>query len=443
MRQILLATLILGLSVLPALAEGTVRPKPRPSVAATEVPVSPRPLYRPEAGSALAMAAAKALVSPRPQRRPGAGIVDATPRDPGSLIESALPPLPEPAPVVLPPGPDEIAEAPRAPRDRLDPAPEASVMVLSTSTAPRLPDAAAAVRGRFVSAPAPALGPLARQNAMPETVLPAALVMSPFRPARRPAADAATPRPEVSPMVSPRPRPRVAVAAAATQAVPAVLVRTAPVPAIEVRPAKRPKGIAAPRSDDEAEVTLAAAVRVPPSETLVRPKKGSVCGDPSIRGEKLAPIPAQVRGCGIAEPVRVTEVDGVRLSVPATLDCDAARALKAWVVKGLKPAFGKKGVTELRIAASYACRSRNNIKGARISEHGRGNAIDIAAVTLRNGTVIDVLRDYRRDAGKPLRQAHKAACGIFGTTLGPGSDGYHENHLHFDVARHRGGPYCR
>jgi hypothetical protein len=62
---------------------------------------------------------------------------------------------------------------------------------------------------------------------------------------------------------------------------------------------------------------------------------------------------------------------------------------------------------------------------------------------LGNGQVLDVLRDYRGGEGKVLRTAHKAACGTFGTTLGPGSDGYHENHLHFDTARYRSGTYCR
>ena len=44
---------------------------------------------------------------------------------------------------------------------------------------------------------------------------------------------------------------------------------------------------------------------------------------------------------------------------------------------------------------------------------------------------------------KAIRKAQKAACGIFGTTLGPGSDGYHEDHLHFDTASYRNGSYCR
>ena len=41
-----------------------------------------------------------------------------------------------------------------------------------------------------------------------------------------------------------------------------------------------------------------------------------------------------------------------------------------------------------------------------------------------------------KDARERLRQA---ACARFTTVLGPGSDGYHENHIHLDVIVRRGG----
>lgn len=167
--------------------------------------------------------------------------------------------------------------------------------------------------------------------------------------------------------------------------------------------------------------------------------KGSVCDDPMIKGEKLAPVKSKVKGCGIPEAVRVTSVAGVRLSTPATVNCGAAKALKSWVEKGVEPVYGEGKVVQLEIAASYSCRPRNNKKGARVSEHGRGNAIDISGLTFSNGKSVSVLRDY----DKSMRKIHKNACGIFGTTLGPGSDGYHEDHLHFDTMRYRSGPYCR
>ncbi|MDQ2067404.1 extensin family protein [Xinfangfangia sp. CPCC 101601] len=173
-------------------------------------------------------------------------------------------------------------------------------------------------------------------------------------------------------------------------------------------------------------------------ERLNNSLKGSVCGVAAIKGEKIAPIKAKVQGCGLSDGVRVTSVSGVRLSQAATIDCDTAKALNTWVDKVVQPAYGGE-VVELKIAAHYICRPRNNKKGAKVSEHGRGKAVDIGGFVMANGKVLPVLGGFNRT----MRKAHKGACGIFGTTLGPGSDGYHEDHLHLDTARHRNGSYCR
>jgi len=101
-------------------------------------------------------------------------------------------------------------------------------------------------------------------------------------------------------------------------------------------------------------------------------------------------------------------------------------------------------VTSLKVAAHYACRTRNSRKGARISEHGKGRAIDIAAFRLDNGDEISVLDDWNSSRkGRILRRLHASACGPFGTVLGPDSDRHHQDHFHFDTARHRNGSYCR
>lgn len=180
----------------------------------------------------------------------------------------------------------------------------------------------------------------------------------------------------------------------------------------------------------------------PKAAPKVMPVKGAVCGDSGIRGAELPRVSSRIKGCGIENPVRVTEVAGVRLTTPATIDCATASALKTWVTKSVQPAFGNQ-VRQLRVAASYACRPRNSRKGARISEHGKGRAIDISAFILKSGPELTVLRDYSGKQGAPIRKAHKGACGIFGTTLGPGSDGHHMDHLHLDVAAYRNGPYCK
>lgn len=172
---------------------------------------------------------------------------------------------------------------------------------------------------------------------------------------------------------------------------------------------------------------------------------GPVCGDPSILGTEITRIKGPGR-CGIEEPVRVYAVAGVALNPGARMKCETAAALKTWINDGARPAARKAGaeIKSLRVAADYACRGRNNKRGARLSEHGKGNAIDISAVGFTNGEVATILSDWRKGPySKPLKAMHKAACGPFGTTLGPGSDGYHEDHLHFDIADHRNGPYCR
>ena len=80
--------------------------------------------------------------------------------------------------------------------------------------------------------------------------------------------------------------------------------------------------------------------------------------------------------------------------------------------------------------AAYECRGRNRIVGAQISEHGKGNALDIRALTLTNGRSYE-LTDIA--VAKEARERLKAsACARFTTVLGPASDGFHEGHVHVD-----------
>jgi hypothetical protein len=205
-----------------------------------------------------------------------------------------------------------------------------------------------------------------------------------------------------------------------------------------LRPMLRPDGVA--------ERTTATAARNISSSVAQSGQRGALCGQAGLEGERLEAIAGRVRGCGIAEPVRLRVVNGIPLSTPATINCETARALQQWVGQSLVPSVGRHGggVTSLRVVASYACRTRNNQPGARISEHGRGNAIDIAGIGLADGSELTVSTDWRtRREGRILRDVHAGACGPFGTVLGPNSDRFHRDHFHFDVARHRSGPYCR
>lgn len=182
----------------------------------------------------------------------------------------------------------------------------------------------------------------------------------------------------------------------------------------------------------------------PPQKKFRR--KGSVCGVRAIRGATIEQFSDSSSGCGIRNPVRITSVAGVGLSTPAIVDCETAKALHRWVVKAAEPALRRRGggLSELRVAASYACRTRNNRKGAKLSEHAKGHAIDISGFRLENGTQVTVLKGWNSVRyGSVLKKLHKSACGTFGTVLGPRSDAHHRDHFHFDTARYRKGAYCR
>ena len=199
-------------------------------------------------------------------------------------------------------------------------------------------------------------------------------------------------------------------------------------PFLSLRPVDRPQAI-------EAMAERRAAER----------RAGAVCGDLDIQGEAVGRVPG-AGSCGIDGAVRVRSVAGIALSRGTLMDCRTAAALKTWVERGLKPAVGDLGggPVSLRVAAGYACRGRNNDPNARLSEHSFGRAIDISAIRLADGSRISVLRDWGRGAkGRALSAMWRAACGPFGTVLGPAANAAHRDHFHFDTARYRSGSYCR
>jgi hypothetical protein len=156
----------------------------------------------------------------------------------------------------------------------------------------------------------------------------------------------------------------------------------------------------------------------------------------------LAPISSGQ--CTVEDVVRLDAVmgkDGRRVAIapPATLRCPMAESVIHWIRDEVVPVAADLGgaLKSIAVDTSFECRSRNHIAGAKLSEHGHANAIDLRGFTLTNGHTI-VLTDagVARDARERLR---KAACGRFTTVLGPGSDSYHENHIHLDLAERRNG----
>lgn len=172
---------------------------------------------------------------------------------------------------------------------------------------------------------------------------------------------------------------------------------------------------------------------------------GAICGDPRILGVELDDIGRPGQGCGIDDPVRVYAVGGVLLSPRPRMNCEAASALRQWSDTDGARAAKDAGlrIARLNVASGYACRRRNNASRGRLSEHAKGNAIDISAVTFTNGETATVLGDWHRGRySKVMQGLHGSACGSFGVVLGPRADRHHRDHFHFDISN-RNRPYCR
>ena len=205
-------------------------------------------------------------------------------------------------------------------------------------------------------------------------------------------------------------------------------------------PLPRPRPPEAPAEDqaDEARAPEQAAPAAPPP---------SACRLALTEAIAIAPSIPPIHGpgsCGGDDLVRLDAVvlpDNQQVAVKpaAILRCTMAAAIADWARSDMAPFAEKLGTTlsELDNFDSFECRGRNRVSGAKLSEHGRANALDIRALKFANGQSLS-LTD--RSAPRAQREAVlQSVCARFTTVLGPGSDWYHEDHIHLDLAERRSG----
>ncbi len=156
-------------------------------------------------------------------------------------------------------------------------------------------------------------------------------------------------------------------------------------------------------------------------------------------------------GCGIDKPVKVSEVlPGIKIKPDAVFRCPVALALARWMKESVIPAAkvaapDQGNIVGINQASSYICRLRNGAETGKVSEHARGNAIDVASFSFEKGKDIAV-QPRREDStliGAFQRTVSAAGCLYFTTVLDPESDAAHETHFHLDVLERKGGyRYC-
>jgi hypothetical protein len=229
------------------------------------------------------------------------------------------------------------------------------------------------------------------------------------------------PRRMALPAAVPLPRPRPAEAPS-TEPAPSAAEKPVPVPAD--KPAEA--AVSAPQPS-ACRLALTDAIAVAPSIPDIHGAGG--CG-----GEDLVRL----------EAVVLPDKHLVSVKPAAILRCKMASAIADWVRTDVAPMAMSLGsvISGLDNFDSFECRGRNRVVGAALSEHGRANALDVRALKLANGQSIGLTdRTVPRDVRENVLHS---VCARFMTVLGPGSDGYHEDHIHLDLMeRHNNYKICQ
>lgn len=168
-------------------------------------------------------------------------------------------------------------------------------------------------------------------------------------------------------------------------------------------------------------------------------------------GVKFRDVPriSKGRSCGIAWPVELSGLSGgIQIKPAAQVNCQITEAFARWVKQELVPSTRTRylsGVSAIHQMSSYSCRTMNSQRGASMSEHAKGNAIDVGKIVLKSGKAIAIEKKgffAFREKGL-LKSVRSDSCKYFSTVLGPGSDRYHKDHFHFDLrARKSGYRHC-
>lgn len=221
------------------------------------------------------------------------------------------------------------------------------------------------------------------------------------------------------------------------------------VPLPQPRPAEAPQ--LAPQKPAEAEKPAEQPVEPEKPAAEAKPQQPPAPPPPSAcrlaldDSIAIAPSIPDIKGPGACGGTDLVHLDAVVLPdktrVPlkpgGIMRCTMASAIADWVRTDMVPLAAGLGtkLSEIDNFDSFDCRGRNRVVGAKLSEHGRANALDVRALKLANGQSIALTE---RSTPRELREkVLQSVCTRFSTVLGPGSDGYHEDHIHLDLAERR------
>ncbi|MBO1904930.1 extensin family protein [Microvirga sp. 3-52] len=206
-----------------------------------------------------------------------------------------------------------------------------------------------------------------------------------------------------------------------------------------------------PRPDRPAEPQPAEhrAEKVPRIETPLRQKADLGGEDRDACLQRLTQLglrfetrpPVKENSCQIENPVLVSALPNGVAVVPASLmACPVAESTARWMSESVAPEAQRQfqsAPTKLLIGTSYQCRDQRN--GEKLSEHAFGNGLDVMGFEFAKREPLTI-SSRPESSPEAIFQAaiRKAACTIFNTVLGPGSDAAHGDHLHLDLRQRKG-----
>lgn len=158
-----------------------------------------------------------------------------------------------------------------------------------------------------------------------------------------------------------------------------------------------------------------------------------------IRFEKRPPV--RENSCSVDNPVLVSGLpNGIEVAPPSLMACPVAESLARWMTDAVAPEAERhfqSAPTKLLIGTSYQCRDQRN--GEKLSEHAFGNGVDVMGFEFAKRAPLTIATHPADSPEGTFQSAvQKAACPIFTTVLGPGSDAAHGDHLHLDMRERKG-----
>jgi hypothetical protein len=182
----------------------------------------------------------------------------------------------------------------------------------------------------------------------------------------------------------------------------------------------------------EAEKAAEAARKAAAAEAVAKAAKDAAAraGDKNGAGNKI--------------PATSTTVETKAAKEPAEAEIDPKAEAKAEPAAADKPGPSASPLAEERLSprARWRLKRQERMQARFAAREAARVARQAPPALLPASASLAAAADDPGPRGRFLREIHEAACGTFGTVLGPEANEAHRDHFHLDMARRRSKSFC-